>query len=645
MFRVILVLSRMAVACICALGVYALATSVPSRLPGDLDSLPDFDWRSFARQKWNNGNQAAALAALEYVIENRLPDAPACSALYSQYLEDIRARKSLCGRAIAAGKGFLLGDIDGWDSLAGAAVADLFLYGDLRDMARESFAGDQRDNFVLALASAGAATSALSYIPATSAGGIGADISLSLLKSLKKAGALSASMARQVADIAGRAAEGIKKCAAAKDIAGAKRIYAEMLEGLSPVYELSKRTKTWSEFSTIMASVGDLGQLKKLNAVLKEPKKARTLERALLVDSANSKKISAYAAAGGDLAVLNDSMRKGWVGVGHVLNQTKKGSRILKNARKAYVQAKEDLSEMLLKNGWQLRWALLGAFALIGTLCIVSPASAYRIAGDVSKGAPRRHKIWRTVQFFILIFAAEGVLFFIFARPLRHRESLKAFNSSAVWRIDSQIKEDHFLNEERICHFLTPAVKIGENIYLPVSLQRLGFTWREISKGGVYKLCIVASKSGENPVSFLVESIILPRHPLGMALIKVGADTGFFAAGGPPEIKDALCFSSEFGATNKNAELHLADSGFVCPAGSAQIGDCLIGNSNKYYGMFLDAENRSLKCSRLPSAAELEGAEQIILTKPADSTYYTEFCRQISRLQKDGQIPEDLGGK
>ena len=60
---------------------------------------------------------------------------------------------------------------------------------------------------------------------------------------------------------------------------------------------------------------------------------------------------------------------------------------------------------------------------------------------------------------------------------------------------------------------------------------------------------------------------------------------------------------------------------------------------------FLDAENRSLKCSRLPSAAELEGAEQIILTKPADSTYYTEFCRQISRLQKEGQIPEDLGGK
>ena len=119
-------------------------TGVPLRLK----NLPDADYRSFAEDAWKRGDAASALAALEFVMENEMPDAPACSVIYRQYLGEVERRNSAYGRILAIGKGFVLGEVDGLDSLGGSIVADFLVYGDLRDIVKEFAAGSERDELL-----------------------------------------------------------------------------------------------------------------------------------------------------------------------------------------------------------------------------------------------------------------------------------------------------------------------------------------------------------------------------------------------------------------------------------------------------------------------------------------------------------------
>jgi len=92
--------------------------------------------------------------------------------------------------------GLVTGTPDDMASLAGAAAGDLFVFGDIRDAARESIhlvRGEPADELILGLACAGMAITAGTYLTV----GIGAParVGLSLVKAARRTGKLSAPVA------------------------------------------------------------------------------------------------------------------------------------------------------------------------------------------------------------------------------------------------------------------------------------------------------------------------------------------------------------------------------------------------------------------------------------------------------------------
>jgi hypothetical protein len=92
--------------------------------------------------------------------------------------------------------GLVTGAPDDLAGLAGTAVGDLFVFGDIRDAVREGIhivRGEPADQLILGLAGAGIAVTAVTY--ATLGGGMPERLGLSLVKSLGKSGRLTAPMA------------------------------------------------------------------------------------------------------------------------------------------------------------------------------------------------------------------------------------------------------------------------------------------------------------------------------------------------------------------------------------------------------------------------------------------------------------------
>jgi hypothetical protein len=104
---------------------------------------------------------------------------------------------------------FVYGEANDLASLGGTVAGDLFVFGDVRDVVREgkrAAMGEEPDRLVLALAAAGLAVTAATYI---SVGGVApVRAGLTLVKDARKAGRLSASLsgwagrsAREMVDV------------------------------------------------------------------------------------------------------------------------------------------------------------------------------------------------------------------------------------------------------------------------------------------------------------------------------------------------------------------------------------------------------------------------------------------------------------
>jgi hypothetical protein len=97
------------------------------------------------------------------------------------------------------GRGFVTGNAEGLEGLAGAATGDLLVYGDLRDLARESWRGirgEAVDPLIVGLATVGLAATAGTYF--TSGAGAPARAGVSLFKAARRTGRVGAGL---VADV------------------------------------------------------------------------------------------------------------------------------------------------------------------------------------------------------------------------------------------------------------------------------------------------------------------------------------------------------------------------------------------------------------------------------------------------------------
>jgi hypothetical protein len=94
------------------------------------------------------------------------------------------------------GRGFISGEPDDLVGLAGTAVGDLFVFGDIRDAVREGSrlaSGEPVDELILGLASVGLVVTAGTY--ASLGAGTPARVGVSVVKAARKAGRISAQMA------------------------------------------------------------------------------------------------------------------------------------------------------------------------------------------------------------------------------------------------------------------------------------------------------------------------------------------------------------------------------------------------------------------------------------------------------------------
>ncbi len=102
-------------------------------------------------------------------------------------------------KAKSFARGFITGEPDDMAALAGTAVGDLFVFGDIRDALREGkrlAAGEQADELVLGLAAAGIAITAGTYL--TFGAVAPARAGLTLVKVARKTGSLGAELAGNI---------------------------------------------------------------------------------------------------------------------------------------------------------------------------------------------------------------------------------------------------------------------------------------------------------------------------------------------------------------------------------------------------------------------------------------------------------------
>ena len=138
-----------------------------------------------------------AKSFVELARERNVPLAPELIARVEA------ATGAAAGAASAAGnftRGLITGEPDDLVSLAGTALGDLFVFGDIRDALREGgrwAAGEEPDHLILGLSAVGIAITAGTY--ATLGAGAPARIGLSVVKAARKTGRLGTRMGESIA--------------------------------------------------------------------------------------------------------------------------------------------------------------------------------------------------------------------------------------------------------------------------------------------------------------------------------------------------------------------------------------------------------------------------------------------------------------
>jgi hypothetical protein len=310
------------------------------------ESLPDFDFVAQAREFAGHEQFAEALLAIDTGL--LYADDPARrTALTTLKTEVETERDRLLRRFEQVGIGALSGRGETPEALAGAVAADLFVFGDVRDLviqAGQALRGQETDEVIVGLSAAGILLTAAPEL----------DLGASLLKFARKVGALTQKMAGEVLRLSRKALR--------------ERSAAPLTEGASDAAALSRAARPGGAVK-ILRGIEDAGELRIAARVAQQPGGPYALL------SGGRGAITFLKDAGPPAeALLLRAVRKGPAAVGFV---TRKGAFLLqahpllglvKALRKGTLQdlvaqlMTPEIREMLL---WvALGWFTLEAFAL-----------------------------------------------------------------------------------------------------------------------------------------------------------------------------------------------------------------------------------------------------------------------------------------
>jgi hypothetical protein len=199
--RIVLAVAAMAVsgAALAALWPHAYEAASVLASQDDPAKLSDLQINSALRNNQNlvTGHIAAALAAHDSGLASSFVDLakakniPLPDDLLVRVDEAVEEDGSASHFARRFARGLVTGNADDAGSLSGTVAGDLFVFGDIRDVVRESkhlVMGEDTDRLVLGLAAAGLAVTAATYV---SVGGVApVRAGLTLVKDARKVGRL-----------------------------------------------------------------------------------------------------------------------------------------------------------------------------------------------------------------------------------------------------------------------------------------------------------------------------------------------------------------------------------------------------------------------------------------------------------------------
>ena len=142
------------------------------------------------------GDADLARSFVELARDRNVPVAPELAAKVDAAVVKASSALATAGNFT---RGLIVGEPDDLVSLAGTALGDLFVFGDIRDAVREGTryaSGQEVDHLILGLSAVGIAITAGTY--ATLGAGTPARLGLSLIKAARKTGHLSARMGASV---------------------------------------------------------------------------------------------------------------------------------------------------------------------------------------------------------------------------------------------------------------------------------------------------------------------------------------------------------------------------------------------------------------------------------------------------------------
>jgi len=95
-------------------------------LSSELQALDDDDLRTRAKSLWDKNDRLSALALLEQIVINDLPDRPLAEADLREYNEIMKQEKTFLGTLYRGSRGFLLGRSDTLAGLGGVVLSPTF---------------------------------------------------------------------------------------------------------------------------------------------------------------------------------------------------------------------------------------------------------------------------------------------------------------------------------------------------------------------------------------------------------------------------------------------------------------------------------------------------------------------------------------
>lgn len=318
---------------------------------GDFESeiakLPNYGYLVEIR----NLEQEGRLAEAEHLADWVLEGSDSVSRAEVQGVRDRihKRRSSFWNRARRTITGFIKGDGTSVEELGGAIVSDFFLWGDIRDLAKQGYykiKGKETDPVVAGLAAVGIATSLASYVPDPAEGAeVSADASFSLLKTLRKTGHLSKKFCGVIAD-------GCKQSVKAKSLTKGMK---EIVVGMKHLFDGAGAARA----TTIMKHVDDVDALKAVSKMAK--RSAEPTAILVRMHGADGVKVLGALADMEDGAkMLEKAARKGPKGLSALLKYSKYGTR---GAKMLHLE----LPQKLIKAVGRIPMAIAsGILALIG---------------------------------------------------------------------------------------------------------------------------------------------------------------------------------------------------------------------------------------------------------------------------------------